>query len=98
MKAKIGMSGPPYKEYWTDTSELTTHPQTFVGAFTMESADDASAEFAFFFGGGLAGETVAPYTVCLDDIHLDDRSSRGRRHRRRMKRRSPTCSSIRPAT
>ena len=72
MKAKIGMSGPPYKEYWTDTSELTTHPQTFVGAFTMESADDASAEFAFFFGGGLAGETVAPYTVCLDDIHLDD--------------------------
>ena len=72
MKAKIGMSGPPYKEYWTDTSELTTHPQTFVGAFTMESADDASTEFAFFFGGGLAGETAPPYTVCLDDIHLDD--------------------------
>ncbi len=38
----------------------------------MESADDASTEFAFFFGGGLAGETAAPYTVCLDDIHLDD--------------------------
>ena len=72
MKVKVGMSGPPYKEYWTDTSELTTHPQTFVGAFTMESADDASTELAFFFGGSLAGETAAPYTVCLDDIHLDD--------------------------
>jgi endoglucanase len=72
LKAKVGMSGPPYKEYWTDTSDLTTHPQTFVGAFTMETADDATAEFAFHFGGAMAGETVAPYTVCLDDIHLDD--------------------------
>jgi len=72
LKAKIGMSGPPYKEYWTDTVDLTTHPQTFVGSFTMEAADDATAELAFHFGGSLAGETVAPYTVCLDDIHLDD--------------------------
>jgi endoglucanase len=72
MKGKVGMSGPPYKEYWTDTVDLTTHPQTFVGAFTMESGDDATAELAFHFGGGLAGETAAPYTVCLDDIHLDD--------------------------
>ena len=72
MKVKVGMSGPPYKEYWTDTSDLTTHPQTFVGSFTMESADDPSTELAFFFGGALAGETAPPYTVCLDDIHLDD--------------------------
>jgi endoglucanase len=72
MKAKVGMAGPPYKEYWADTVELTTHPQTFVGVFTMEGADDPTAELAFHFGGGLAGETTAPYTVCLDDIHLDD--------------------------
>ncbi|HXT99162.1 MAG TPA: glycoside hydrolase family 9 protein [Polyangia bacterium] len=72
MKAKIGMAGAPYKEYWTDTVDLTTHPQAFVGAFTMEAADDPTAEFAFHFGGGFAGETTAPYTVCLDDIHLDD--------------------------
>jgi endoglucanase len=72
MKAKIGMSGPPYKEYWTDTVDLTTHPQAFVGAFTMDGADDPTAEFAFHFGGALAGEGTAPYTVCLDDIHLDD--------------------------
>ena len=72
LKAKVGMSGPPYKEYWTDTADLTTHPQTFVGVFTMESDDDATAELAFHFGGQLAGDTAAPYMVCFDDIHLDD--------------------------
>jgi endoglucanase len=72
VKAKVGMSGPPYKEYWTDTVDLTPHPQTFVGAFTMESDDDATAELAFHFGGAMAGDAAAPYTVCFDDIHLDD--------------------------
>ena len=72
MKAKVGMSGPPYKEYWTDTVDLTTHPQTFVGVFTMEEDEDPTAEFAFHFGGANAGETQAPYTVCFDDMHLDD--------------------------
>ena len=72
VKAKVGMSGPPYKEYWADTVDLTTHPQTFVGTFLMEDADDATAELAFHFGGQNAGETAAPYTVCFDDIHLDD--------------------------
>jgi endoglucanase len=72
VKAKVGMSGPPYKEYWTDTADLTTHPQTFVGAFTMDADDDATAELAFHFGGALAGDTEPPYTVCFDDIHLDD--------------------------
>jgi endoglucanase len=72
MKAKVGMSGPPYKEYWADTVDLTTRPQTFVGVFTMEEDDDATAEIAFHFGGTNAGETQPPYTVCFDDMHLDD--------------------------
>jgi endoglucanase len=72
VKAKVGMSGPPYKEYWTDTVDLTTHPQTFVGVFKMEDDDDATAEFAFHFGGPNAGDTQPPYTVCFDDMHLDD--------------------------
>ena len=55
MKAKVGMSGPPYKEYWTDTVDLTTHPQTFVGVFTMEEDDDPTAELAFHFGGAERG-------------------------------------------
>jgi endoglucanase len=72
LKAKVGMSGPDYKEYWADNFDLTTHPQAFVGTFTMEQDDDATAEFAFHFGGANAGETQAPYTVCFDDMHLDD--------------------------
>jgi endoglucanase len=72
VKAKVGMSGPPYKEYWSDTVDLTTRPQTFVGVFTMEEDDDPTAELAFHFGGANAGETQAPYTVCFDDMHLDD--------------------------
>ena len=72
MKAKVGMSGPPYKEYWADTVDLNTRPQTFVGVFTMEEDDDPTAELAFHFGGPNAGDTQAPYTVCFDDMHLDD--------------------------
>jgi len=72
VKTKVGMSGPPHKEYWADTVDLTTHPQAFVGVFSMEEDDDATAELAFHFGGAMAGETQAPYTVCFDDIHLDD--------------------------
>jgi endoglucanase len=72
VKVKVGMAGPPYKEYFADTVELTPHPQSFVGVFSMEENDDPTAELAFHFGGAMAGETAAPYIVCFDDIHLDD--------------------------
>ncbi len=72
LRAKIGMAGPPYAEYWTDTLDLTTHPQTFVGTFTMSAADDPTAELAFHMGGDLAAEAETPFSVCLDDVHLDD--------------------------
>jgi endoglucanase len=72
LKAKIGMAGPPYKEYWTDTLELTTRPQAFVGTFAMAADDDPTAELAFHFGGDMAAETAVPFSVCFDDVHLDD--------------------------
>jgi endoglucanase len=72
MKAKIGMAGPPYKEYWTDTLDLTTHPQTFVGTFSMSEADDPTAELAFHIGGDMAADAATPFSVCVDDVHLDD--------------------------
>jgi endoglucanase len=72
MKAKIGMAGPPYKEYWTDTLDLTTRPQTFIGTFSMTAPDDPTAELAFHIGGDMAAEAETPFVVCLDDIHLDD--------------------------
>jgi endoglucanase len=72
MRAKVGMSGPPYAEYWTDSMDLLTRPQTFVGTFTMASNDDPTAEFALHLGGELAGETPGPFNVCIDDVSLDD--------------------------
>ena len=72
MKAKLGMAGPPYREYWTDTLDLTTHPQTFVGTFEMTAPDDPTAELAFHMGGDMAADAETPFSICLDDIHLDD--------------------------
>src|SRR4051794_89902 len=46
VKGKVGMSGPPYKEYWADTMDLQTRPQTFVGTFNMDADDDPTAELA----------------------------------------------------
>jgi endoglucanase len=72
LKAKLGMAGPPYKEYWTDTLDLTTRPQTFVGTFAMTAPDDPTAELAFHMGGDLAADATTPFSICLDDLHLDD--------------------------
>jgi endoglucanase len=70
-RPKIGMSGPPYAEYWSETIELGVEPREFRGKFTMWEADDATAELAFHIGGSLA-KAGAPFKVCIDDIRLDD--------------------------
>lgn len=69
-RPKVGMSGPPYAEYWSSTIDLETTPQRFEGAFVMNAKDDPTAELALHLGGGLA--TSGGVKVCLDDIHLDD--------------------------
>ncbi|GAB4197767.1 MAG: glycoside hydrolase family 9 protein [Roseiflexaceae bacterium] len=70
-RPKIGMAGPPYAEYWFREIDLTTTPQTFTGSFTMSQPDDPTVEFAFHLGGALA-TAAAPFSICLDDIVLDD--------------------------
>ncbi len=70
VRPKVGMAGPPYAEYWADTVELTTEPQTFSAEFLMKGGDDPTAELAFHAGGELAPPT--PYSVCLDDVYLLD--------------------------
>src|SRR6185369_10805433 len=40
-RLKVGMSGPPYGEYWSDVIELSAEPKQFSGSFTMREADDA---------------------------------------------------------
>lgn len=71
IRAKIGMAGPPYKEYWTQTVDLSPSPQTIAGTFTMQNDDDATAEFAIHAGGPLASPAGA-FSICLDDIFLTD--------------------------
>ena len=70
--AKIGQAGPPYKEYWTQPLDLEPGRQIFKGVFTMQFDDDASPELAFHFGGNMAKDVKLPFSVCLNDIHLDD--------------------------
>jgi endoglucanase len=70
-RPKVGMSGPPYAEYWSSPIEVGTAPQTYVGRFTMMQPDDATAELAFHIGGDMA-VAPAPFELCIDDVHLDD--------------------------
>lgn len=71
IRPKVGNSGAPYAEFWFDTANLTSSPQTFRGSFTRNGPDDPTAELAFHMGGPLAA-SAAPLTICLDNIVLDD--------------------------
>jgi endoglucanase len=70
--AKLGQAGPPYHEYWHLLFDLDDKPQVFSGVFTMQAADDPGVELAFHIGGQLARTATVPYTVCVDDAHIDD--------------------------
>ncbi len=67
---KVGMSGPPYRAYWQQSIDVTEEPQIVRGTFTMDSADDPTAELAFQVGGHAAGQV--PFDVCVDDVVLED--------------------------
>jgi endoglucanase len=70
-RPKVGMSGPPYAEYWSSTIDLDPTPKQYIGKFTMQADDDATAELAFHIGGDMA-LAPAPYTICIDDVRLED--------------------------
>jgi endoglucanase len=70
IRPKVGMSGPPYTEYWGARLEVGTEPQRFQGTFSMAGSDDKTAEFTFHLAGALA-KTV-PVTICIDDLYLSD--------------------------
>jgi endoglucanase len=70
-RPKVGMSGPPYAEYWNATIDLDQEPKLYRGAFTMRQSDDATAELAFHIGGSMARADV-PFKICIDDVRLDD--------------------------
>lgn len=69
---KVGMSGPPYGEYWNRVVEIGPEPVVVSGEFTMRAPDDPTAELAFHLGGGLLNGVALPITVCIDDAYLTD--------------------------
>lgn len=71
VRPKVGMAGPPYAEYWTDTIKLTEKPQVFSATFLPKHKDDPTAELAFHVGGKLA-LPKPPFQVCIDNVVLSD--------------------------
>jgi endoglucanase len=71
LAGKLGMSGPPYTDYWTKQLNLTEQPQSFAYQFKMTRPDDATAELALHFGGHMI-EGKDPVELCFDDFVLSD--------------------------
>ena len=71
VRPKVGMSGPPYAEYWAAVINLSPTFQSFTGHFKMKGDDDPAAELTFHMGGNLAGPS-GPFSVCVDDVRLED--------------------------
>ena len=72
IRAKVGMQGPPYAEYWFQEIQLDKTSRKFKDHFRKSGPDDPSAEFAFHMGGSLAHDTHRPFSVCIDDVRLED--------------------------
>ena len=72
IRPKVGMQGPPYAEYWFQELKVDETPRRFTGKFKKIGPDDPSAEFTFHMGGRLADGTHSPFTVCIDDVRLED--------------------------
>jgi endoglucanase len=71
MRAKVGMSGAPYREYYAyEGIDIGPTPVRVEQTFTADDADDPTAEMAFHLGGDLTA--AVPLTVCFDDLHLVD--------------------------
>lgn len=68
---KVGMVGPPYREYWVHVIPIDTQPTTITDKFTMNYDDDPTAEFTFHYGGAMA-LAREPFVICIDDVILSD--------------------------
>ncbi len=71
MTGKVGMSGPPYKDYWSRKIDLTDKPQQFNYQFAVNDPDDPTVEFAFHMGGAMF-QGKGPLDICFDDLVLSD--------------------------
>ena len=72
IRPKVGMQGPPFAEYWFEVLKLDQTPRKFQACFHKSGADDSTAEFTFHVGGHLAEDVHGPFSVCIDDVRLED--------------------------
>ncbi len=72
IRPKVGMQGPPYAEYWFQEIKLDTTPRRFKAHFRKSGPDDPTAEFTFHVGGSLARDAHGTFSVCIDDVRLED--------------------------
>src|SRR5690606_4888925 len=70
LRSKVGMSGPTYQEYWTDSVQLTQEPPTVQGTFTMGVATDPTRTFESHVGGNPDQASETPIAFCIDDVYL----------------------------
>lgn len=69
IRAKVGMSGAPYTDYWSGDFDLTPTAVEFSDAFTSYMPDDPTAEFAFHLNDE---QTSPPVEICFNHLHLTD--------------------------
>jgi len=72
VRPKVGMQGQPFTEYWFQEIKVDQTPRRYSGKFKKSGPDDPSAELTFHMGGRLADGTHSPFTVCIDDVRLED--------------------------
>lgn len=72
IRPKVGMQGPPFAEYWFQELAVDKTPRRFTGKFVKNGQSDPTAELTFHLGGKLAGGTHTPFSVCIDDVRLED--------------------------
>ena len=68
---KVGMSGPPYTDYWTRMIPVTENVQAVSAGFRMTHPDDATVELALHAGGSMVTGND-PVELCFDDLVLSD--------------------------
>ena len=72
IRPKVGTQGPPFGEYWFQEIAIDQTPHRYTGKFHKSGGDDPGAEFTFHMGGRLAEGTASPFTICIDDVRLED--------------------------
>jgi endoglucanase len=69
VRPRLRQVAEPRTEYWAAVVDVSSQAQTFTGTFNSTIAD-AGADFALQLGGPLAGKP--PFTICFDDIEIND--------------------------